>query len=89
MALFLIPIGGAIVLEVTRALNGGNKDVAELKKREGELKRQLQVRTVGLRRRCCCHIGVPVLQSGWVLCKDCCKYRDLDSECCPCLLPTS
>lgn len=42
MALFLIPIGGAIVLEVSRALNGGNKNVAELKRREGELRRQLQ-----------------------------------------------
>lgn len=42
--LFLLVVGGAAVLEVHRAMNAGNKDTRELKRREDELRRQLQVR---------------------------------------------
>lgn len=56
--LFLAVLGGAAVLEVHRALNGGNKDVREIKRHEAELKRQLQVCThvfppAGLGRKSC------------------------------------
>ena len=40
--LFLVVLGGAAVLEVHRALNSGSKDVREIKRKEDELKRQLQ-----------------------------------------------
>ncbi|PRW60840.1 peptidase M23 [Chlorella sorokiniana] len=41
--LFLVAIGGAVVLEVHRALqHNGNADVQELRKKEAELRRQLQ-----------------------------------------------
>eukprot|EP00887_Chlorella_sp_A99_P003888 scaffold11.g3888.t1 len=44
MALFLVAFGGAVVVEVHRALTsgGGSKDVQELRLREGQLRRQLE-----------------------------------------------
>jgi len=44
MALFLVVLGGAAVVEVHRAITGGNKDVKALKQREESLRRQLLVR---------------------------------------------
>ena len=46
MALFLVVLGGAAVVEVHRAISsvGGAKDVQELRHREETLRRQLQVR---------------------------------------------
>jgi len=49
MALFLVVLGGAAVVEVHRAITGGGqKDIAILKQKEEALRRQLQVgRSVG------------------------------------------
>jgi hypothetical protein len=41
--LFLVVLGGAAVLEVHRALHSGPKDIQEIKRKEEELRRQLQV----------------------------------------------
>lgn len=44
MALFLVVLGGAAVVEVHRAITGGgNRDVAVLRQKEETLRRQLQV----------------------------------------------
>ena len=44
MALFLVVLGGAAVVEVHRAITGGgNRDLALLRQKEETLRRQLQV----------------------------------------------
>lgn len=48
MALFLVVLGGAAVVEVHRAITGGGqKDIAILKQKEEALRRQLQVGRLG------------------------------------------